>query len=72
MPNGLRPQVIGGAASSNGFSRPRDSPITLPQHPDEHRPEDSILLAVDQPLAEGAALRVAPELADPTTRGRGC
>jgi hypothetical protein len=39
--------------------------IGLTQHPDEHRPEDSILLAVDQELGEGAALRVAPELADP-------
>ena len=29
-----------------------------------HRPEDPTLLAVDQKLGEGAALRVAPELAD--------
>jgi hypothetical protein len=35
-----------------------------PEHPDEHRPEDSILLAVDQRLSEGATLRVAPELSD--------
>ena len=26
----------------------------LPQHPDEHRPERPILLAVDQQLGEGA------------------
>ena len=37
----------------------------LPQHPDEHRLERLILLAVDQQLGEGAALRVAPELSDP-------
>jgi hypothetical protein len=37
----------------------------LPEHPDEHRPERPILLAVDQQLGEGAALWVAPELADP-------
>jgi hypothetical protein len=38
---------------------------TLPQHPDEHRSERTVLLAVDQKLRECAALRVAPELADP-------
>ena len=38
--------------------------IRLPQHPDEHRPERPILLAVDQQLRERAALRVAPELTD--------
>ena len=41
------------------------SPLGLPQHPDEHRPERPVLLAVDQELGEGAALRIAPELADP-------
>jgi hypothetical protein len=35
------------------------------QHPDEHRPEHAILLAVDQQLGERPALLVAPELADP-------
>ena len=39
-------------------------PLSLPQHPDEHRSERPVLLAVDQQLGEGAALRVAPELAD--------
>ena len=39
--------------------------VGLPQHPDEHRPERPVLLAVDQELGEGAALRVAPELSDP-------
>jgi hypothetical protein len=39
--------------------------LGLPQHPDEHRPERPVLLAVDQELGEGAALRVAPELSDP-------
>ena len=39
--------------------------LRLPQHPDEHRPEGPILLAVDQELGEGAALWVTPELADP-------
>ena len=33
--------------------------------PYEHRAEPSVLLAVDQQLAEGATLRVAPELSDP-------
>ena len=37
----------------------------LPQHPNQHRPQRPILLAVDQELGEGAALRVAPELSDP-------
>jgi hypothetical protein len=40
-------------------------PVRLPQHADQHRPERPVLLAVDQQLGEGAALRVAPELADP-------
>ena len=39
--------------------------LALSQHPDEHRSERPVLLAVDQELGEGAALRVAPELADP-------
>jgi hypothetical protein len=39
--------------------------IALPQHPDQHRPERSVLLAVDQEPGEGARLRVPPELADP-------
>jgi hypothetical protein len=32
--------------------------VRLPQHPNEHRPERSVLLAVDQELGEGAGLRV--------------
>jgi hypothetical protein len=39
--------------------------VGLPQHPHQHRPQRPVLLAVDQQLGEGAALRVAPELADP-------
>jgi hypothetical protein len=39
--------------------------VSFPQHADEHRPKDPVLLAVDQQLGEGAALRVAPELSDP-------
>jgi hypothetical protein len=39
--------------------------IRFPQHPDQHRPEGPILLAIDQQLAEGPRLRVPPELADP-------
>ena len=35
------------------------------QYADEHSPERPVLLAVDQQLGEGAALRVGPELADP-------
>ena len=35
------------------------------QHPNEDRPERPILLAVDQELGEGAALRVAPEQLEP-------
>jgi hypothetical protein len=36
-------------------SRPRDAlgvPVALAQHPDEHRPERPVLLAVDQALGE--------------------
>jgi hypothetical protein len=36
----------------------------LPQHPDDHCPERPVLLAGDQQLGEGPALRVS-ELADP-------
>jgi hypothetical protein len=39
--------------------------FALPQHPDKHRSEHTILLAVDQEFGEGATLWVAPELADP-------
>ena len=31
--------------------------VAVPQHPDEHRPQRPILLAVDQEFAEGATLR---------------
>jgi hypothetical protein len=37
----------------------------LPQHSNQYSPKSLVLLAVDQELGEGAALRVAPELADP-------
>lgn len=62
MPGGLRPQVIGGAASGNGFSRLSDSPITLPQHPDQQRPKCLVLLAVDQELLKlrGRVERLRP------------
>jgi hypothetical protein len=43
----------------------RELPLGLPQHPDEHRPERPVLLAVDQELGEDAALGIGPELADP-------
>jgi hypothetical protein len=39
--------------------------LHLSKHADEHGPEDSVLLAVDQQLGDGAAFRIAPELADP-------
>ena len=35
------------------------------EHPDKHRPQHSVVLAGDQELGEGAALGVAPEVADP-------
>jgi hypothetical protein len=41
------------------------SPLALPQHPDQHRPERPVLLAVDQQLGEGMRLRVPPNSADP-------
>ena len=37
----------------------------LAQQSNEHRPERRVLLAVDQQLREGSALRVGPELSDP-------
>ena len=43
----------------------REISVPPPAAPDEYRPERPILLAVDQQLGEGAALRVAPELSDP-------
>jgi len=45
--------------------------MTLPQHPDEHRSECPILLAVDQQLGDGATLRVAPELGRSARRAGG-
>jgi hypothetical protein len=50
----------------NGFEWPGLlSALVLAQHPDEHRPERPVLLAVDQQLGEGPCLGVAPELSDP-------
>jgi hypothetical protein len=43
---------------------PLGSPLGLPQHADQHRPEAPILLAVDQELGERPRLRVPPELAE--------
>ena len=43
----------------------RSTLLGLPQHPDQHRPKDPVLLTVDQELGEGTTLRVAPELSDP-------
>ena len=43
----------------------KDDSARFAQHADEHRPQRSVLLTVDQQLGEGSALRVAPELADP-------
>jgi hypothetical protein len=43
----------------------RIRPLPLSQHPDEHGAQRPVLLAVDQQLGEGLALRVAPELSDP-------
>jgi hypothetical protein len=37
----------------------RGSAIRFPQDPNQHRPQRPVLLAIDQQLAEGAALRVA-------------
>jgi hypothetical protein len=37
----------------------------IPQHPDEHRPQRPVLLAVDQEPGEGAGLGGAPVRADP-------
>jgi hypothetical protein len=42
--------------------------VGLRQHPHDHRPECPVLLAIDQELGEGAALRVGPEFADPLGR----
>jgi hypothetical protein len=39
--------------------------VGLPQHPDEHRPDRPVLLAVDQQLAEDSRLGVPPVAADP-------
>jgi hypothetical protein len=39
--------------------------LGLPQHPDEHRPQRPVVLAIDQELGKGATLRIAPELSDP-------
>jgi hypothetical protein len=48
-----------------GSAKALRRPIGLAQHPDQHRPERPVLLAVDQELGEGSALWVAPELSDP-------
>jgi hypothetical protein len=51
--------------SARARGAPSVSPIRLPQHPNQHRSQRPILLAVDQQLGEGATLGVPPELADP-------
>jgi hypothetical protein len=46
-------------------ARPLATSLSFLQHPEEHRPQRPVLLAVDQEFGEGAALGVAPELSDP-------
>ena len=48
-------------ATSSGRHRKR-LPAGLLQHPDQHRPERPVLLAVDQQLGEGAGLWEAPQM----------
>ena len=38
--------------------------LSPPQHPNEHRPERAVPLAVDEKLGERPRLRVPPELSD--------
>ena len=56
-------------ADPTSGSDPRDRAALLPlhliKHPHEYRSERPVLLAVDQQLGEGAALRVGLELANP-------
>ena len=33
------------------------APLHLPKHPDEHRPQRPVLLAIDQEFREGAVLK---------------
>jgi hypothetical protein len=42
------------AIGCNGRSNALAFPLGLPQHPDEHRAERPVLLAVDQQFGEGA------------------
>jgi hypothetical protein len=44
-------------SAARALGVPLASPLRLPQHADEHRPERPILLAVDEKLGEGFALR---------------
>jgi hypothetical protein len=44
---------------------PLATSLSLPQHPNQHRPERPILLAVDQQLGKRAGLGVPLELSDP-------
>ena len=46
--------------------------VGLAEHADQHRSQRPILLAIDQQLAEGAALWVAPEFADPPACSNAC
>ena len=48
-----------------GLSAEDSLMLSLPQHPDQHRPKRPVLLAVNQEFGEGAALRVRPEVSDP-------
>jgi hypothetical protein len=52
-------RLVGRESAAEGLT------VSLPQHRDQHRPERPVLLIADQELGERAALRVAPELADP-------
>ena len=55
-----------GASSASALRAPRcASSAGLPQHPDEHRPERPVFLAVDQQLGERPRPGVPVELADP-------
>ena len=43
------------------MARAGTSMVRVPQHPDQHRPERPILLAVNKELGEDPTLRVLPD-----------
>jgi hypothetical protein len=64
VPGTKTPPISEGKGRYSGNSPSPISALVFPEHADDYRPKDLVLLAVDQQFGEAATLWVAPRLSD--------